>query len=313
MTVAVVIPCYKVSKYIESLMSQIPMYVDFIICVIDGCPEKTLDLLYMSKDSRLHILVNDKNEGVGASVKRGYIYALNLNANIVVKIDGDLQMNPLYIEKLIRPIRNEECDYTKGNRFYSIDVIRKMPILRLIGNSGLSIITKFSSGYWNIKDPTNGYTAIHSNSIKKLCLDSINNRFFFESDMLYNLYMIRAVVVDVPIPAIYNYEKSNLRIPFEFFNFSVNNIKNFFKRIFIYYFLFQFSIYSIYIMLGFFLFVSSILLGSFMLYKGYTTSEYASGGSLVILNLIIIFSFLLILQFFNHDMKNIPAKPLCKD
>ena len=112
---------------------------------------------------------------------------------------------------LIAPIAHGIADYTKGNRFYSLYNVKDMPKVRLFGNSTLSFLTKLSSGYWKIFDPTNGFTAIHASALKQLEFTNISGRYFFESDMLINLGNIRAVVYDVPMQAFYGSEKSGLR------------------------------------------------------------------------------------------------------
>jgi dolichol-phosphate mannosyltransferase len=91
----------------------------------------------------------------------GYRAAMSNGADILVKVDGDGQISPRLIPLLIAPLLRGEADYAKGNRFYSIYNIRQMPRTRLFGNAVLSFLTKLSSGYWSIFDPTNGFTAVH--------------------------------------------------------------------------------------------------------------------------------------------------------
>src|SRR6185437_2743178 len=129
-------------------------------------------------------------------------------ADIVVKLDGDGQMDPMEIERLVTPIIAGRADYTKGNRFHELEFLRTMPRLRLLGNSLLSLVSKLASGYWDVMDPTNGFTAVHREALSLLPLDKIDRGYFFESDMLFRLYTVRAVVRDVPMPARYAGEPS---------------------------------------------------------------------------------------------------------
>src|SRR5690606_11392859 len=96
------------------------------------------------------------NLGVGGAVMTGYLTALADGMDIIVKVDGDNQMDPALIPDFIAPILAGEADYTKGNRFFDLEEIRAMPKLRLFGNALLSFMTKLSAGYWDIFDPTNG-------------------------------------------------------------------------------------------------------------------------------------------------------------
>ena len=120
-----------------------------------------------------------------------------------------------------------------------------MPKMRLFGNVCLSFLTKLSSGYWRNFDPTNGFTAIHRAVILNLPLEKIEKRYFFESDMLFRLNILRAVVVDVPMEALYGEEKSNLNVIKEIPSFAVKHLKNLWKRVIYNYFLRDFSLASL--------------------------------------------------------------------
>ena len=199
--IAVVIPAYKVSKYIAQVVASIPDIVDVIIVVDDKCPHGSGKIAAELKNPKVNVIFHDENQGVGGAVVSGYKKALELGADIAVKIDGDGQMDTMFINKLIQPIIEGFADYTKGNRFSDFKALQSMPRVRLFGNSGLSFLVKVASGYWDIMDPTNGYTAISAMSIKNLDLNNISKRYFFESDMLINLNIEGSVVKDVSIPA----------------------------------------------------------------------------------------------------------------
>ena len=98
--------------------------------------------------------------------------------------------------EVMRVISEHEADYVKGNRFFSSRTIAAMPALRLFGNAGLSFLTKLSTGYWDLFDPTNGYTAIEAQVARELPVDALHKRYFFESDMLFQLAVLRARVVE---------------------------------------------------------------------------------------------------------------------
>ena len=169
--IAVIIPCFRVKKHILGVLESIGPAVHLIYVIDDQCPEKTGDfVLENCKDPRVSVRFNALNLGVGGAVMAGYKAALADHAHIAIKIDGDGQMDPHLIDRFVKPIIAGRADYTKGNRFYELEQIHRMPVLRVIGNAGLSFVTKLSSGYWDIFDPSNGYTAISVPVLKKLPL-----------------------------------------------------------------------------------------------------------------------------------------------
>lgn len=191
--VAVVIPCYRVVRHIGSVLARIGPEVAAIYCVDDGCPEGSgmVAAEAAADDPRIHVVRHSQNGGVGAAVMTGYRQALADGADVIVKLDGDGQMAPEDIGTLIEPIIRGEADYVKGNRFFDLETLRAMPWVRLIGNAGLSFLSKASSGYWNLFDPTNGFTAIHAHAARMLPWNKLSRRFFFESDMLFRLNTMR--------------------------------------------------------------------------------------------------------------------------
>ena len=156
--VAVVIPAYRVEDHLAEVIAQVPHLVQTIIAVDDGSPDGTGQLLdqLARRDRRLVVIHHETNRGVGGATKSGYLEALRRGAGVVVKLDGDGQMNPEYIESLADPILAGQAEYVKGNRFQDWSYLRTMPLGRKIGNLGLSFLIKLTSGYWNVFDPTNG-------------------------------------------------------------------------------------------------------------------------------------------------------------
>ena len=220
MKIAVVIPCYRVRSQILKVLAGIGAEVHLIYVVDDKCPEKTGEFVLDEViDPRVQVVFNSVNLGVGGAVLNGYLNAVEDGADVIIKMDGDGQMDASYIPALVRPIEEGKADYVKGNRFFSPDHIIQMPLLRMIGNSALSFINKLVSGYWNTMDPTNGFTAIHANVVRLLPVKAIDRRYFFESDMLFRLGTFRAVVAEVPMKAKYADEVSHLNIGKTLFTF----------------------------------------------------------------------------------------------
>ncbi len=305
--IAVVIPCYKVKAHIGALVASIPSDVWRIYAVDDACPEKSGDFIKkVSEDKRLKVLKHEVNKGVGGAVMTGYRQALKDGADIVVKIDGDGQMDPALIPHFTAPIMAGVADYTKGNRFYRVEDVKSMPALRLFGNAVLSFMTKLSSGYWQSFDPANGYTAIHARVLAALPLEKINERYFFESDMLFRLGTLRAVVGDIPMRAHYGEEESNLSIGKIILPFLCGHLRNFTKRLFYNYVLRDFSVASIQLVLGPLLLVWGVLFGLGAWAESESTGVAASAGTVMLAALPIIIGMQFILSFLQYDIQATP-------
>ena len=309
--IAVVIPCYKVKAHIQGVVAAIGPEVSNIYLVDDCCPEQSGNhALYHINDPRIKVIKNSTNLGVGGAVMRGYQQALLEDATIIVKIDGDGQMNPHLISQLIQPILDKTADYTKGNRFYNLETLRVMPNIRLFGNAILSFLTKLSSGYWDIFDPTNGFTAIHAHVASHLPFDKISKRYFFESDMLFRLNTLRAVVLDVPMDASYGHEISNLNVYQIIGEFLFKHTKNFFKRIFYNYYLRNMSIASIELPIGLGLFLFGTIFGCIEWIHHAKQHVSTPTGTIMLATLPTLMGLQLILAFMNYDISAIWRDPL---
>jgi glycosyltransferase involved in cell wall biosynthesis len=308
--IAVVVPSYKVTSHIVQTLSEIGKEVSYIFVVDDACPEGSGKLVQEKvSDSRVKVIFHEENLGVGGAMITGYKAALETDANIIVKLDGDGQMDPALIGELIAPIVSGRADYTKGDRLDSLTGLWQMPSIRLIGNAGLSLLTKISTGYWNITDPTNGYTAIHRDVLKVLPLGMLSKRFFFESDMLFRLSLYRAVVWDVPMQARYGTEKSNLSIIKTLWEFPWKHFKNFHKRLFYNYYLRDVSAASIELPLGFVLWWFGLIFGIASYNQSMDTGVAATTGTVMISVVPLILGFQLLLAFVSHDVSAVPTRP----
>jgi len=312
--IAVVIPCYRTSRHILDVLARIDASVARVYVVDDGCPEKTGDLVERSVgDARVRVLRHAHNRGVGAAVVTGYEAALVDGAKIVVKLDGDGQMDPAQMHRLIAPIELGIADYAKGNRFYDFALLQEMPRLRLLGNALLSLVNKISSGYWNVMDPTNGYTAIDRAALAALPLAKIDRGYFFESDMLFRLYTVRAVVRDVPLPARYADESSNLRIGRVVRDFPGKYAAATVKRIFYAYFLRDFNAGTLQLATGLLLLVPGALYGAWKWVSSELTGVPTTSGAVMLAALPVLVGVQLLLGALQFDIQNVPRTPLGAD
>lgn len=306
-SVAVVIPCYRVRQHILPLIDQIGPEVDWIVVVDDACPEESGRFVRENcLDHRVTVLNNEKNLGVGGTVLNGYTYALQLGADIIVKLDGDGQMDPRWIKYLIRPIIEDRADYAKGNRFFHVEGLHSMPKARLFGNAVLSFFSKISSGYWMVFDPTNGYTAISAPTLSLLPFEKISKRYFFESDMLFQLGLVRASIMDVPMEAVYADEKSNLVISRVIFQFLFKHLANTFKRLAHNYFLRDFSVASLQLLVGIIFILFGTVFGAYHWAESIRTGVVATTGTVMLAALPIILGVQLLLSFLAFDISSTP-------
>lgn len=311
MTIAVVIPSYKVKAHILDVIARIGPEVSAIFVVDDQCPEGSGDhVAQCCTDNRIRVVRNTVNMGVGGATMAGYAAAIEEGHDILVKVDGDGQMDPSLIPQFVGPIIEGLADYTKGNRFYDLTHIGQMPAIRLFGNAVLSFMSKFSSGYWDIFDPTNGYTAIHAKVAAQLPLDKISRRYFFESDMLFRLNTMRCVVMDIPMDALYADEVSNLRVRAVLGEFLGKHLGNFAKRIGYNYFLRDMSAASLHLILGLLLTTFGTVFGAYHWALSAAHQVFTGSGTVMLAALPLIMGLQFLLAFVVHDTQTTPRQPM---
>jgi glycosyltransferase involved in cell wall biosynthesis len=309
--IAVIIPCYRVQSKVLDVIARIEGDIAAIYVVDDACPLRVGDLVEREvRDPRVRVIRRAHNGGVGAATMTGMAAAAADGADILVKIDGDGQMDPALIPSLVGPLLRAEADYVKGTRFFAPEYLVDMPVVRLLGNSVLSLIAKLSSGYWNIMDPTNGFIAMHATIFRLLPHDKIAERFFFESDMLFRVNLLRAQVVDVPIRAHYAGEFSNLRISRVILPFIWYHLRNAAKRIAYSYFLRDFSVGSLYLVFGIPAVLFGIIFGAYEWIVSIQTDVVASAGTVMLAALPLVMGFQLLLSFLAFDISHVPRLPL---
>jgi dolichol-phosphate mannosyltransferase len=309
--VAVVIPCYRVSGQVQGVIARIGPEVGRIFVIDDACPEGTGDSVEREcRDARVSVIRHAENQGVGGAMVTGYRAALEAGVEIVVKIDGDGQMDPALIPRFIRAIVQGQADYTKGNRFFDLESLRAMPRIRLLGNAVLSLVNKISSGYWDVMDPTNGYTAIHRTVLSHLPLAKIDRGYFFESDMLLRLYTLRAVVRDVPMTAHYGDEVSNLRVGRVLFTFPLKYLRATCKRIFYSYFLRDFNAGTLQLLGAFLIGGAGAIFGVAKWALSIRSGVPATSGEVMIAALPVLVGMQFLLGALQFDIQNVPRDPL---
>ena len=219
-------------------------------------------------------------------------------------------MAPELLPTIVAPLLAGEADYAKGNRFFDLDGISSMPTARLWGNAILSIMSKLSTGYWNIVDPTNGYTAIHASVLRRLPLDKISRSYFFETDLLFRLNTLRAVVVDVPMDAVYGDEASSLRVTRVLVEFLRKHLRNFAKRIFYNYFLRDVSVASLELAVGLGLLTFAVAFGGYHWARSASEGVATPLGTIVIAAVALVLGVQFVLSFLQYDVASVPRRPI---
>lgn len=313
MSIAVVIPSFRVRRHILDVIARIGPEVAAIYVVDDRCPEESGRFVSeQCTDPRVRVVFHPENQGVGGAVMSGYQSAIADGHDILVKVDGDGQMDPGLLPRFVSPLVAGEADYTKGNRFYHLDEIHNMPAIRLFGNAVLSFMSKVSTGYWGVFDPTNGYTAIHAKVASHLPMGKISKRYFFETDLLFRLNTLRATVVDVPMDAVYGDEESNLRISKILPEFIGKHLRNTFKRIFYNYYLRDMSVASLQLPAGVILMTFGTIFGLTHWIQSFTANVPTPAGTVMLAALPILAGMHLLLAFLANDVANQPQRPIHK-
>ncbi len=300
--IGVVIPCYMAGDISIKLVEEVLNYADQVIFVDDFCPLKTgykLEKKILNKN--LHVIFNKRNLGVGASTKIGFRELIKFDCDIIVKMDADFQMYPRDIPQMVNPIINAECESTKGNRFTDIEKLFSMPKIRLIGNGLLSYFTKLTTGYWELFDPTNGFIAFKTSVLKKLDLKKTDNRFFFETDLLFRCSLQNVLIKNIPIEPIYKNSLSTLNPIKQIPIFFIRHLIIIFKRIFYQYFLFDFNQGSLEIILSIIMFIISFLIGLISIYRSTTTGILTNAGTASIFTITTVVAFQLLISFIYYD------------
>lgn len=304
--VCAVIPAYKARSTVCGVVHKVLSHVDVVIVVDDGCPEGSAEIVEASfpMEPRVIVLRHPKNGGVGRAVKTGLAKALELNAAVVFKIDADDQMDVAYIPGIVELFEREPgLAFVKGNRFYRAQVLRRMPLVRLIGNSILSLWVKFSSGYWNLLDPTNGYLAFNASVLGELDWTAFADSYFFEISVLCALGLRHAPIAEVEMATIYNNERSSLSIRRVALEFPLRLAAIFLRRILLQYFVFDVNVGTLNLVMGTLLVLAGATFGAYEWAETAASGVSRSAGTIMLAALPVLMGFQLLLNALMYDVQ----------
>lgn len=293
---AIVIPAYQCKSTIDKTIEGVIDKAHLLIIVNDASTDKTLESVRKWESNKVIVVSHQKNLGVGGAMKTGIQEALRRGAQIIVKMDGDNQMDPAYLDCLIKPLLEDRADCAKGTRWVYGISRKEIPKPRLFGNTLLSLLTRFASGYWNVTDPNNGYLTWTAKILNKIDWNQIHNGYFFESSMLVQLNLLNARIIDVPMKPIYQGEKSTIIlwkiIPDFGFNLIIQGIKRWWYK----YFLYDMNAISIFLLFGFILVSFGSVFGGYQWWWHATRNIVTPTGTVMISILPLLIGIILLIQ-----------------
>ena len=301
-------PCFNVEQEIAGVIRGLPSWVETAIAVNDGSTDGTAAVLNQlaAEDPRLTVIHRERNGGVGAAMVTGFRAALQSEADFIVKMDGDGQMDSAELPRLLQPLLEGRADYAKGNRFRHLKDLERMPRVKLIGNIVLTFVTKLVSGYWQVSDVQNGFTAISREALESLHLDRLESGYSFENSVLALLNPENRPVADVPMPALYGNERSNIRVGRILLGFPPRLARMFFRRLLYKYVVYDASPVALYVVLGMLSGGSGALFGAYHWWRSIQTGVPATAGTVVAALLPFLIGFLFLLQAVALDIAQSP-------
>jgi glycosyltransferase involved in cell wall biosynthesis len=308
--VGVVIPAYRVERQIQKVIAAVPGWVEAVIVVDDKSPDQVAARVAELGDRRVTLIRHQENRGVGGAMRTGFRAALERGLDVIVKMDGDDQMDPSYLPELVQPLVDGRADFTKGNRYASTPSLKQMPLVRLLGNAGLTFLVKLASGYWNIFDPANGYIAVRAEVLARIELERLPDRYFFESGLLIELGKLRAVIADVPMAARYGDEHSSLSIPHTLVTFPPRLLWGLGRRLFWRYFVHDFAALSVFCLLGIPLLLWGAPYGGLVWLEVLRTGVDATPGQVMLAAMPVILGVQFLTQAVVLDIQSVPRTPL---
>jgi glycosyltransferase involved in cell wall biosynthesis len=310
--VAAVVPAFNVGDEIASVLRSMPPVVRTIVVVDDASSDGTAAIVERcaAVDRRVILVRHERNRGVGGAMITGFRTAIDAGADIAVKVDGDGQMPLWLIPQLVQPLIDGSADYTKGNRFRDFEALRRMPPVRRFGNVALSFLAKAATGYWKCFDPTNGFIAIRADVLSQVPLQKIDPTYFFETSMLAQLYLISAVVKEIPMPARYAGEQSSLSISRVLGQFPGKLFAALVRRLLLKNFVYDFNLESLQLAAGVPLFFGGIAFG---LWKWIWYAQHhlaAPTGTVVLPALAIMLGVQFLVSAATLDLRAVPREPV---
>jgi len=201
MRTCVIIPTYNESKEIAGLINRITEIGLPVIIIDDGSLDDTANI---SALRGAKVLRNDSNVGKGASLIKGYNYAVAQGFDAVISMDGDGQHSSSDIALFIKKAEASQSAIIVGNR---MAMTKGMPWLRILTNRLMSrLISLITKQY--IPDTQCGFRLIKKEVLEKI--DFSTSKYETESEILIKASRLGFKIDSVPIKTIYSGQKSQI-------------------------------------------------------------------------------------------------------
>lgn len=197
----VVIPAYNEAGHISGLISEVKKYHLEILVIDDGSSDNTFNI---AKNLQVHAMLNLRNQGKGASLVKGFKYAIENNFDAVITMDADGQHLPQDLPLLMKAGEDEDTHIVIGNRMGQTG---GMPFVRVITNKFMSWFISVISNQ-HMPDTQCGFRLIKSEVLKKVELRT--SKFETESEILIKASRLGFKIKSVPVKSIYGREKSQI-------------------------------------------------------------------------------------------------------
>lgn len=306
--IAAVVPAYKEELMIATVITTMPEFVDHIVIVDDCSPDGTSDAVRAVADERVVLIRHEVNQGVGGAIITGHRAAMEIGADVDVVMAGDAQMDPHFLPALLDAVTTQGYGFAKANRFFAPESFEGMPGYRVVGNIVLSFMTKLASGYWHLFDPQNGYTAVRTDVLSRVPLDSVAKRYSFENDLLIHLNILQVPAVDVPIPAVYGNEVSSIRLSKVVPELLGLLTRGFWRRIWYRYVLWSFSPIALLLIVGLLLFVVGLGIAIWVCFQ-IAASVVATAATVMLAALPLMLGTQMLISALQLDIQASPATP----
>lgn len=307
-TIAAVVPAYNEAQMIASVIETMPDFVDHIVIVDDCSPDATSEVVRAIDDPRVTLIRHESNQGVGGAIITGHRAAMALGTDVNVVMAGDAQMDPAYLPPLLDKVTDGGYGFAKANRFYSPESFRGMPSYRVFGNVVLSFFTKLASGYWNLFDPQNGYTAIRTEVLERVPLERVAKRYSFENDLLIHLNILQVPATDVPIPAVYGDEVSSIRLRKVIPELLNRLTVGYWSRIWYRYVLWSFSPIALLLFMGLLLFAVGVGISVWVMFQ-IAGSVVATAATVMLAALPLMIGTQMLISALQLDIQATPSTP----
>jgi glycosyltransferase involved in cell wall biosynthesis len=305
--VAIVVPAYNEEKLLTKTIETTPSLVDYIIIVNDASTDNTAEVAnkLAKQHKRVTTLHNETNGGIGFSLMRGFKYCLDkTDSQAIGIVAGDAQCDPNYIKPMLDVFVDEGYDYVKANRFFHLHELKAMPKYRKIGNIFISLLTKFSTGYYSISDTQNGYGFFRRSILERVNFEFVKERYDYENTMLVALSIVGARLKDYPVPAIYGDETSTIK----FLPTALRALRavwvGFWRRIYYKYVLNSFHPVALFLFSGMLLFLIGLAMSGFVVYEKIAHDLTPSTGTIMLVILPLLVGLQLLLTAITMDMNN---------